>query len=51
MEAEEEEAGVKEGKNVESFLRRDAHTIRRYSYLSYLPSGLIKKIRYRITSP
>jgi len=32
-------------KGVESFLRRDVHNIRQYSYLSYLQPHLIKKIR------
>jgi len=32
-------------KDVESFLRRDVHNIRQYSYLSYLQPDLIKKIQ------
>ncbi len=32
-------------KDVESFLRRDVHNIRQYSYLSYLQPDLIKKMR------
>ena len=33
-------------KDVESFLRRDVHNIRQYSYLSYLEPDLIKKMRF-----
>jgi transposase len=33
-------------KDVESFLRRDVHNIRQYSYLSYLQPHLIKKMRF-----
>jgi transposase len=33
-------------KDVESFLRRDVHNIRQYSYLSYLQPDLIKKMRF-----
>ncbi|MDG6989134.1 MAG: hypothetical protein JRN21_07385 [Nitrososphaerota archaeon] len=31
-------------KDAESFLRRDVHNVRQYSYLSYLEPGLIKKM-------
>ena len=33
-------------KDVESYLRRDVHNIRQYSYLSYLEPDLIKKMRF-----
>ena len=33
-------------KGAESFLRRDVHNIRQYSYLSYLEPHLIKKMRF-----
>ncbi len=33
-------------KDVESFLRRDVHNIRQYSYLCYLEPDLIKKMRF-----
>lgn len=33
-------------KQAESFLRRDVHNIRQYSYLSYLEPDLIREMRF-----
>jgi len=39
------EWNIGEPEEVESFLKRDVHNIRRYSYLSYLQPDLIKEIQ------